>query len=65
MAGAPTVGHSRNISTVAQYVTPDSKIYCEKLKCAGLAQEIGFFTFVQLAMAGERRNIVVHLQKRV
>jgi hypothetical protein len=23
-------------------VTPDSKIYCEKVKCPGLAQEIGF-----------------------
>jgi hypothetical protein len=24
-------------------MTPDSKIYCEKVKCAGLAQEIGFY----------------------
>jgi hypothetical protein len=33
----------QSISSSAQYVTPDSKIYCEKSKCAGLAQEIGFF----------------------
>jgi hypothetical protein len=30
----------KSISTGAQYVTPDSKIYCEK--GSGLAQEIGF-----------------------
>jgi hypothetical protein len=30
----------KSISTGAQYVTPDSKIYCEK--GAGLAQKIGF-----------------------
>jgi hypothetical protein len=30
------------ISTGAQYVTSDSKIYCGKSKCASLAQEIGF-----------------------
>jgi hypothetical protein len=32
----------KSISTGAQYVTPNSKIYCEKVKTAGLAQEIGF-----------------------
>jgi len=26
----------------AQYVTPDSKMYCEKVKMCHLAQEIGF-----------------------
>jgi hypothetical protein len=33
-----------SISNGAQYVTPDSKIYCDnvKSKSAGLAQEIGF-----------------------
>jgi hypothetical protein len=42
MAGAQTVGHSMSISTGAQYMTTERKIYCEKLKCTGLAQEIGF-----------------------
>jgi hypothetical protein len=36
--------NTKSISNGAQYVTPDSTIYCEKSKCAGLAQEIGFLT---------------------
>jgi hypothetical protein len=36
--------NTKSICNGAQYVTPDSKIYCEKSKCAGLAQEIGFST---------------------
>jgi hypothetical protein len=32
----------KSISTSAQYVTPDRKFIVKKLKCAGLAQEIGF-----------------------
>jgi hypothetical protein len=31
----------KSISAGAQYVTRDSKIYCEKSKYAGFAQEIG------------------------
>ncbi len=34
--------NTKSISNSAQYVTPDRKTYCEKSKCAGLAQEIGF-----------------------
>jgi hypothetical protein len=34
--------NNTSISNGAHYVTPDSKIYCEKVKkCAGLTQEIG------------------------
>ncbi len=61
-----------NLLTVrSQYVTPDSKIYCKKVKmcrfssgnwCSGN----WFFCtkFVQLAVAGKRRNTVVHLKKK-
>jgi hypothetical protein len=35
-------GIAKSISTGAQCVTRDSKIYCEEVKCASLAQEIGF-----------------------
>jgi hypothetical protein len=51
----------------AQYVTLDSKIYCEKVKMCRFSSGNWFFCtkFVQHAMAGKRRNIVVHLQKRV
>jgi hypothetical protein len=57
----------KSISKGARYVTPDSKIYCKKSKCAGLACEIGFVhtKFVELAEAGKRCNTVVHLPKRV
>ncbi len=60
---------SKSISTGAQYVTPDSqKFLSKKSKCASfsLVQEIGIFCtkFVQLAVAGKRRNTVVHLQKK-
>jgi len=41
------------------------KFIAKKSKCAGLAQEIGFTRFVQLAVAGEMRNTTVHLQKSV
>ncbi len=51
-----------SISTSAQYVSSESKNLSEKVKSAGLAQEIGF---VQIAVAGKRRNTVVHLQKRM
>jgi hypothetical protein len=52
-----------------QYVTPDSKIYCEKVKMCRFCSANWFFCtkFVQLAVAGRRRklrNTVVHLQKK-
>jgi len=58
---------SKSISNGAQYVTPDTKIYCIKSKCAGLSQEIGFSATnsCSLHVAGKRRHTVVHLQKRV
>ncbi len=34
--------YAKSISNGAQYVTPDSKIYCEKSKGANLAQEMDF-----------------------
>jgi hypothetical protein len=37
------VSGCKSISTGAQYVIPDSTCYCEKSKCAGWAQDIGFF----------------------
>jgi hypothetical protein len=45
----------------------DSKIYSEKVKMCWFSSGNSFFCtkFVQLALAGERRNTVVHLQKRV
>jgi len=48
-------------------MTPDSKIYCEKVKMCRFSSARFFYTkIVQLAVAGERRsNIVVHLQRRV
>jgi hypothetical protein len=57
----------QSISTGAEYVTPDSKIICEKVKMCWFISGTWFFctTFVQLAMAGKRRNTVVHLHKRV
>ncbi len=59
----------KNITNNAQYVTPYSEIYCDKVKmCCGFSLGIWFscITFMQLAVAGKRRNtVVVHLQKRV
>ncbi len=57
----------KSISTGAQYVTPDSKIYCEKVKMWRFSSGNRFFCtkFVQLAVPGKRRNRVMHLQKRV
>jgi len=61
------VSCTQNISTSAQSVTPDSKIYCEKVKMCRFSSRNWFFCtkFVQLAVAGKRRNTVVHLQKRI
>jgi hypothetical protein len=52
------------ISTGAQYVAPDSNIYCEKVKMSRFGTGSWFFCpkFVQLAMAGNGRNKAVHLQ---
>jgi hypothetical protein len=56
-----------SISTGAQYVTLDNKICCEKVKMCWFSLGNWFFytKFVQLAVAGKRRNTVVHLKKRV
>jgi hypothetical protein len=59
----------KSISTGAQYVTPDSKIYSEKVKMSRFSSGNWFFfctkLVVQLAVAGKRCNTVVHLQTRV
>jgi hypothetical protein len=53
------------LSTGAQYVTPDSKMYCEKVKMCRFSSGNWFFCtkFMQLAVAGTRRNTAVHLKK--
>jgi hypothetical protein len=47
-----------SISTGAQYVTPHSKIYCEKVKMCRFSSGNWFFCtkFVQLAVAGKTHN---------
>ncbi len=57
----------KSISKGAQYVTPERKIYCEKVKMCRFSSGNWFFCtkFVQLAMPGKRHNRVVHLPKRV
>ncbi len=57
----------KSISTGAQYVTPDTKIYSEEVKMFRFFSGNWFFCtkFAQLAVAGERYNTDVHLQKRV
>jgi len=57
----------KSISTGAQHVTPDSKIYSEKVKICRFSSGNWFFCtkFVHLAVAGKRHNTVLHLQKRV
>jgi hypothetical protein len=59
--------YSWSISNGAQYVTPDIKIYCEKIKMCRCSSGNWFFRtkFVQLAEAGKRRNTIVQLPKRV
>ncbi len=56
----------KSISTGAQYVTPDTKIYCGKVKMCQFISGNCFFCikFVHLAVAGKRCNTVVHLQKK-
>jgi hypothetical protein len=48
-------------------VTPDSKIYCEKVKICWFSSGNWFFStkFVQVAVAAKVQHTVVHLQKRV
>jgi hypothetical protein len=63
-----TIGSGpKSISTGAQYVSPDSKIYCEKVKMSQFSSGNWFFCtkFVQLAVAGKVGNTIVHLQKRM
>jgi hypothetical protein len=52
-----------SISIGAQHVTPDSKLYCKKVKMRRFSSGNWSFRtkFVQLAVAGKRRNTVVHL----
>ncbi len=60
----PSTGdNGKNISTDAEDVTPDSKIYCEEVKMCRFSARNWFLCtkFAQLAVAGKRRNIVVHL----
>jgi hypothetical protein len=59
--------HLQRCSVCDQYVTPDSKIYCEKAKMCQFSSGNWFSCtkFVPLSVAGERRNTVVQLQKRV
>jgi hypothetical protein len=59
-------GTTKRISNVAQYVTPDSKIYREKVKMCQFSSRNCFFCtkFMELAVAGKWRNTVVHLQKQ-
>ncbi len=56
-----------SVATGAQYVTPHSKVYCEKVKMCWFSSGNWFFCtkFVELAAAAKGRNTVVHLQKRV
>jgi hypothetical protein len=57
----------KSISTRAEYLTPDSKIYSEKVKICGCSSGNWFFSskIVQVAVARKRHNTVVHLQERV
>jgi hypothetical protein len=57
----------KSIATGAQYVSPDTIMYCENLKICRFGSAKWFFCtkFVQLGMAGKRRNTMVHLQNRV
>jgi hypothetical protein len=61
------INNTWNFSTGVQYVTQNSKIYCGKVKMCRFSSGNWFFCtkFVQLAVAGKRRNTVVHLQKRM
>ncbi len=47
----------------AQYVTADSKIYCEKVKMCRFSSGNWFFC-TKFVQAGKSRNTVVRLQKR-
>jgi hypothetical protein len=55
----------KSIVIGAQDATPDSKIYCGKVKMRRFnSGNWSLCTkFVQLAVAGKRRNTVLHLQK--
>ncbi len=57
----------KSISTGVQYVTRDTKIYCEKVKMCQFSSRNWFFLhqICILAAAGKGRNTVVHLQKGV
>jgi hypothetical protein len=67
LVGSDDADGSKSISNSAQYVTPDSKIYCEKVKMCRFSSGNWFLCikFMQLAVAGKTHNTVVHLQKRM
>jgi len=54
-------------SNFPQYVAPDIKFCCENVKTCRFSSGNWFsgIKFMQLAMAGKRRDTVVHLSKRV
>jgi hypothetical protein len=54
-----------SISTGAEYLTPDSKIDCEKMKICQFSSGNWFFCtkIVHLAVACKRHNPIVHLKK--
>jgi hypothetical protein len=56
LVGSDDVGGSKSISNGAQYVTPDSKIYCEKVKMCHFSSGNWFLCtkFMQLVVAGKR-----------
>jgi len=58
-------GTAKSISNCAQCVTPDGKIYCEKVEMCrfSLGNWLLCTKFVQLAVACRWRNTVLHLQK--
>jgi hypothetical protein len=55
------------LSTGAQYVTPNTTVYCEQVKICLFSSGNWFFCtkFVQFAVAGKMRNTGMHLQKKV
>jgi hypothetical protein len=57
----------QGIATGAQYVSPDSIIYCEIVKMWRFGSGKWCFStkYVQVGMAGKRPDRVVHPQKRV
>jgi hypothetical protein len=55
---------TQSISTGAQYGTPNSKIYCDKVKICRFSSGNWFFCtkYVKLPVAGKSRNRVVQVK---